>query len=123
LLMIGEDCEPDWSANYITQYDEVIEWPFGDEQVLAHVTAALRLGTMQAKLDRRSEGLRSFGEKSANGWRTEGAVKPPHILLARGDAECEVAVEEALKGSSVLETASLGSNLLSTLNGSDVEFV
>jgi two-component system cell cycle response regulator len=123
LLMIGEDGEPDWSANYITQYDEVIEWPLGDEQVLAHVTAALRLGTMQAELGRRSESLRSFGEKSANGWRTEDAVKPPHILLARGDAECDAAVEEDLKGCSVLETESLGSNLLSTLNGSDIEFV
>jgi len=54
LLMVGENAAPDWSRDYITQFDEVVEWPFADEQIQAHVTTALRLGTMRSELNRRN---------------------------------------------------------------------
>ena len=123
LLMVGENGAPDWSKEFVTQFDEVIEWPFGDEQVQAHVTAALRLGTMRSELNRRNETLRFFGAGSADNWHAEKSDNPPHILLARGDGAGDDGVEEALKGFSRLETEQLGSNVLGTLSGSDIEFV
>ncbi len=121
--MIGENGAPDWSKEFITRFDEVIEWPFGDEQAQAHVTAALRLGTMCSELNRRNETLRFFGAGSAGNWHAENTESPPHILLARGDGGADDAVEEALMGYSRLETEQLGGNVLSTLSGSDIEFV
>ncbi len=123
LLMVGENAAPDWSRDYITQFDEVVEWPFADEQIQAHVTTALRLGTMRSELNRRNETLHYFGAGSANSWQVEISEKHPHILLAQGDGASGDAMEEALKGFSRLETEQLGSNVLSTLNGSEIEFV
>lgn len=122
-LICGENESPPWSESWVTRFDGVIHWPFGDEQIQALMRAGLRLGTMRAELNRRSETLRRFGQESGEKWRAETAEGHPRILLARGENGCGDATEEALKGFALLETESLGSNILDSLNDSDSELV
>ena len=78
---------------------------------------------MRAERNRRSETLRRFGQESGEKWRAETAEGHPRILLARRENGCGDTTEEALKGFALLETESLGSNILDSLNDSDSELV
>ena len=122
-LTCGENETPAWSESWVARFDGVVQWPFDDRQIQAHMRAGLRLGTMRAELNRRAETLRRFGEESGDKWRVETAEGHPRILLARGENGGSGAIEEALKGFALLETERLGSSVLDTLSDSDVELV
>ena len=122
-LTCGENDSPPWCESWVTRFDGVIQWPFEDAQFQAHMRAGLRLGTMRAELNRRSETLRRFGHESGEKWRVETTEGHPRVLLVRGENGGGDAAEEALTGFALLQTEGLGSRIVDRLSDSDVELV
>jgi PleD family two-component response regulator len=64
-LTCSENEPPPWSEDWATRFDGVLQWPFENEQIQAHMRAGLRLGTMRAELNRRSETLSRLATRAA----------------------------------------------------------
>ncbi|MDA0231272.1 MAG: diguanylate cyclase [Proteobacteria bacterium] len=122
-LTCGENESPPWSESWVTRFDGVIQWPFEDEHIQAHMRAGLRLGTMRAELNRRSETLNRLGLESGEKWRAETTEGHPRVLLVRGENGDGDATEDALKGFALLQTQIFGSGIVDQLSDSDVELV
>ena len=122
-LTCSENEPPPWSEDWATRFDGVLQWPFENEQIQAHMRAGLRLGTMRAELNRRSETLSRFGHESGEKWRVETTEGHPRVLLVRGENDRDDSVEDALTGFALLETDGLGSSIVDKLSDSDVELV
>ena len=73
-LICGENESPPWSESWVTRFDGVIHWPFGDEQIQALMRAGLRLGTMRVEFT--TGAAKPYGV-SAKRAAKSGAPKPP----------------------------------------------
>ena len=114
-LTWDENETPPWSESWVTRFDGVIQEPFEDAQIQAHMRVGFRLGTVQGELNRRSENLSCFGLESGKNWRVETTERHPSVMLACGGNSRGDAAEEALTGFVLLQTEVLGSSIVDNL--------